>query len=105
MGRQLREAIREHNEDAVTRVYKAAADVRRWYPKLEECEWQRPDTYDYLNRLAQDAMREDEENRLNNWKEKIDWCDKDAMNWVTKRRGNRTGNGTGHPCGLAAAGG
>ena len=84
VSRQLREAIREQKEQAITRVYNAAADVRRWYPQLERYEWQQWDTFNYLEQLGQDATKEDEEVRLNNWREKMDWCDKDAMNWVKK---------------------
>ena len=82
VSRQLDAAQRERTEEATLRVWKKAQDVRTWHTTLNDMSWDAPSTLEYIQRLSKATIKEDEQNRLVAWQDKMDWCDKDAINWV-----------------------
>ena len=69
-------------EEAITRVWRRAKDVRNWHDSLSQMNWADDATLRYIQKLAKATISEDEKDRLAAWQDKMDWCDKDAINWI-----------------------
>ena len=82
VSRQLEAAQIDGTEEAVQRVWARAKDVRSWNADLEDRGWGSEETLRILKRMAKQAIADDEKDRLAAWRDKMEWCENDAIRWI-----------------------
>ena len=93
ISRQLDQALKEGSQEAIERVWRKGEDVRNMFVSLQDKDWSKGETMAYIHHLTRETIREESQNRLAQWKDKMEWCERDAIDWIKQDEEELQGEG------------
>ena len=93
ISRQLDQALKDGSQEAIERVWRKGEDVRNMFVSLKDKDWSKSETMAYIHHLTRETIREENQNRLAQWKDKMEWCERDAINWIKQDEDELQGEG------------